>query len=376
MQEPIYEFLILDLRFWISERQQPVIGDPLLFTRYSLPTRFCSLSIAIIHMSFKIRSFCERVTAVKLTIILLAFVFVLGVRAETWSSIESEHFDVRFTRDEGAARNIQKIAEGFYQKVANDLGYSTGRKIIIWYCESQKEFNRSVNAPIQDWAAGCAYPLSARIVVRDPASLENKRINLSRLVKHEITHVVFGLYVGRNLKYVPRWFNEGLAMYEAEEWTYGQYWTMLTGSLSNSLIPFYELSEDFPRNESQAQMAYAQSCSIVTFMVKEYGSDSLKECVRLIAEGRRIDEALAGATGIDSFWFERKWLKDLKKRYKWVSLVTSWVVLWGFVVLVALLAYWRRRLKNRRIIRQWEEEEELWPEFEEEARSQSWTYRR
>jgi len=314
----------------------------------------------------------------KLTIVLLTFVFVLGARAETWSSIEGEHFVVMFTGSEGAARNIQEVAEEFYPKVTSDLGYSTNRKITIWFCESQKEFNRAVNAPIQDWAAGAAYPLRARIVIRDPASLNNKKINLSRLVKHEITHVVFGLYIGRNLKHVPRWFNEGVAMYEADEWTYGHYWIMLTGALSNSLIPLYELAQDFPQNESQARMAYTQSCSIVTYMTEKYGSDSLRQCIRLIAEGRSIDEAMAGAIGIDTIWLERKWLKDLKKRYKWVSLVTSWVVLWGFVVLVALLAYWRRRLKNRRIIRQWEEEEELWPELEEdeETESEDWTYRR
>lgn len=317
--------------------------------------------------------------AMKLTIALLTFVFIFSVQAGTWKSIESEHFLVMFTGSEGTAQNIQEIAENFYPKVIKDIGYSAKRKITIWFCESQKEFGRSINAPIQDWAAGCAYPLHARIVIRDPDSLQDKRIKLSRLLKHEITHVIFGLYIGQNLEYVPRWFNEGLAMYEAEEWTYNQYWTMLTGSLSNSLIPLYELTEDFPQDESQARMAYAQSCSIVTFMAKKYGSESLKDCIRLIAQGRGMDEAMAGAIGIDSFWLERKWLKDIKGRYKWISLISSWVVLWGFVVLIALVAYLRRRAKNRQIIEQWEAEEEFWwwPELKEEneTESETWTYK-
>ena len=152
---------------------------------------------------------------------------------------------------------------------------------------------------------------------------------------------------------------------------------MLTGSLSNSLIPLYELSESFPQSESEARMAYAQSCSIVTFMVKEYGADSLKECVRLIAEGRGIDEALAGATGIDSAWLDRKWRKSLKSRYKWISFISSWVVLWGFVVFIALIAYVRRRVRNQRILREWEEEEKLWADFgdDEGSESENWTYR-
>jgi hypothetical protein len=307
----------------------------------------------------------------KLTIALLTFIFALGARAETWSSIESEHFVVMFTESKGAAQDIQKIAEDFYPKVTSDLGYLVKRKIYIWFCESQKEFARAVNAPIQDWAAGAAYPLRARIVVRDPASGIGKKINLQNLVKHEITHVVFGLYAGRSLRYVPMWFNEGLAMYEAEQWSYGQYWTMLTGALSNSLIPLDELVEDFPRSESRAYMAYAQSCSIVTFIVEKYGSDSIRQCVSLIAEGRSMDEALAGAIGIDSYWLEKKWLKYIKSRYKWISFISSWVVLWGIVILIGLIAYWRRKIKNRRIIKQWEEEEEMWWDFEEDEETES-----
>ena len=65
---------------------------------------------------------------VKLAIVLLTFVSVLGARAETWSSIEGEHFIVMFTGSEGAARNIQEIAEDFYPKVTGDLGYSTNRE--------------------------------------------------------------------------------------------------------------------------------------------------------------------------------------------------------------------------------------------------------
>ena len=301
----------------------------------------------------------------KLIFLLLSFVFIFSVRAEEWSSIESVHFVVLYTGSKDAAQDVQKIAEDFYPEVTRDLGYSTGRKITIWFYQSQKEFSRATNAPIQDWAVGYAYPLSARIVIRDPPDLENKRMNLTRLVKHEITHVIFGLYIGQNIKYVPRWFNEGLAMYEADEWTYGLHWIMLTGSLTDSLIPLYQLAEDFPLQKSRAHMAYAQSCSIVTFMIDEYGIESLRECIRLIAEGRGIDEAMASATGIDTFGLERRWSKYLKSRYKWISLLSSWVVLWGFIVSILLIAYWRRKVKNRRIIQQWEEEER-WAEFDEE----------
>lgn len=299
--------------------------------------------------------------------LLFALLYVSGVQAEIYSSIESEHFVVMFTEDADSALEIQEIAENFYPKVTSDLGYSSKRKIIIWFCESRKDFDRAINAPIQDWAVGCAYPLQARIVILDPAFSKDRRVNLSRLLKHEIVHVIFGLYIGENLRSVPRWFNEGLAMYVADDWSYGHYWAILTGTLSNSLISLFALSEEFPQSESRAQIAYAQCYSIIAFMVKRYGDSALKECIHLISEGRDFDTALASATGVDISWLESVWLKDLKKRYKWFSLLGSWVVLWGIVILILSIAFIRRKLKNRQIISQWEEEE-IWAELEEENR--------
>lgn len=297
---------------------------------------------------------------------LLILLFSAESGAETWSNIESQHFVVMFTEDEGKAREIRDIAEDFYPKVTGDLGYSPGRKITIWLFESKKDFKQAAEAPIQDWAAGYAYPLQARVVVRDPPAGNDRKINRSRLIKHEITHVIFGLYLGQNLKNVPRWLNEGIAMYAAEEWSYSHYWTMLIGVLGNSLIPLYDLSDDFPQIESQARMAYTQSCSIVTFMIDKYGIESLRKCISLLSKGQGMDEALANTMGIDSYWMERKWLRDLRKKYKWLSLAGNWITLWGFVTLMVLVAYFWIKLRNRRILKQWkEEEEELWSESDE-----------
>lgn len=313
--------------------------------------------------------------------IITLFILSSIAEAQNWQFIDGEHFVIRYKKSLSSALEIQKIAEEFYPIAVNQLGYSTGRKIDIWFCETKDEFNLTVGAPIQDWAAGCAYPLQARIVILDPKFTENRHLNLSRLVKHEIAHVIFGLYVGENMKNVPRWFNEGVAMYISDDWGYQNYWTMLTGTLSNSLISLNDISSDFPEKANVAQLAYSQSYSIVAFMVKRYGIDAFRRCINLISKGFPFDEAFTNATGADLGWLEIKWIKDIKKRYRWFSLISSWFVLWGIVVLIAFMAYMRRKIKNRRIIKQWEEEEELWNYYEfvddentDENNSETWTY--
>lgn len=287
----------------------------------------------------------------------LILIFALSSFAEGWSVIESDHFLVRYTHDHNSAKDIQGIAENFYAQVTDELGYSTARKIDIWFCESKAEFYRANNAPIQDWASGAAYPLQARIVLLDPSFSENRRIDLNRLVKHEITHVIFGLYLGENVRNVPRWFNEGIAMYLADDWGYGNYWTILTAVVGNSLIPLYDISDEFPIPAYKARTAYAQSYSVIDFIIKRYGNDAFKGCIRELAKGRPFDEALASSTGANIDWVESRWLKYIKKRYRWYSLVSSFSILWGGAVFVLGIAFIKKKIRNRRIVKEWEEED-------------------
>lgn len=304
--------------------------------------------------------------------LLLIFFLSVCVYANDWSVIESDHFLVRYTRSLNTAKEIQNISENFYSKITDRLGFSISRKIDIWFCESKSEFLLANNAPIQDWASGAAYPLQARIVILDPSFSENRRIDLNRLVKHEITHVVFGLYLGDNIANVPRWFNEGIAMYMSDDWGYGNYWTILTAVVGNSLLPLYSISEEFPIRAYHARIAYSQSYSIIDFIVKRYGEQALGECVKELANGRLFDEALANATGANIDWIESIWLRQLKKRYRWYSVISSFSVLWVGAVLILSIAYIKRKIKNHKIIKEWEDEEKeiyqdySWTDYDDE----------
>ncbi|MGB9594741.1 MAG: peptidase MA family metallohydrolase [Candidatus Poribacteria bacterium] len=301
-----------------------------------------------------------------LIIIELNFFSAHFVYADEWSVLESESFIIRYIKDMKSAKEIQKIAEDFLPKVTANIDCLMDRKIDIWFCETRKEFNRAVNAPIQDWAVGCAYPLQARIIILDPVLSEYRRLDLERIVKHEITHVVFGLCIGENIDNVPKWFNEGIAMFISDDWGYGNYWTILTATIGNSLLPLSSISDNFPTSEYQVRLAYSQSFSIISFISKRYGNEAMKSCIRELAKGKTFNEALVTATGANIDWIESIWLKDLKKRYKWLSILSSGFILWGGIIFILWIAIFRQKWKNRKIMKQWEEEEKefYWLEYD------------
>ena len=306
----------------------------------------------------------KKITSIIIIAVILIFILPASTLPQSgkWQTLESEHFIIHYTKERKQAVSIQRVSENFYKRATNMLGTING-KIDIWLI-SGKEFHAT--APIQDWAVGYAYPLKRRIVIKNPSFLENRKLELARVVKHEIVHVIFGARVGEQMKNVPLWFNEGLAMYGSEEWSHSRYWLMLTNVFSKSIIPLDQLSYQFPEGKRLAQLAYAESFSAVSMIARDHGDKKLREITDLLAMGEDMDNALMFATGMNLAQFQQQWMQYLTKHYKWFSILSSSMLLWGAVSLIVVWAYLRRRRLKRMKITEWEEEENQQDEFFQE----------
>ena len=88
---------------------------------------------------------------------------------DTWEMLESEHFQIYYQPDATQSQDIADIAEDFYPHLNRLIDGIEMGKIEIWMCKTQEQFQAAAHAPIQDWAVGCAFPLSRRIVIQKPA---------------------------------------------------------------------------------------------------------------------------------------------------------------------------------------------------------------
>jgi len=137
--------------------------------------------------------------------------------AATWESVESTHFRVYYQESTADPTVILQIAEDFYAELPQLTSRMPAGMIDIWICDTQKEFQAFVHAPIQDWAVGCAFPLSRRIVIQNPKHIALAKLQLVQVLRHEIAHVLFGQCTRKAVKEIPLWFIEGIAIYFAEE---------------------------------------------------------------------------------------------------------------------------------------------------------------
>ena len=296
-------------------------------------------------VSYLKQLFSLRITSIVFIILLLPIVSA----STTWEAAESPHFRVYYRAGTVDPVSILQMAEDFYAEMPELTSRIPAGITEIWVCDTQKAFQASVHAPIQDWAVGCAFPLSRRIVIQNPTHIAHAKLQLAQVLRHEIAHVLFGQCTRKAVKEIPLWFVEGVAIYFADEWVPSRHGTLLKHIFSKSILPLQELRRSFPSSQTGADLAYAQSQDALRWLVEVKGRDVLFDIIGKLHAGSNFNTAFENAVGWDLATYDSRWRESLTERYQWASLFSNSYVMWGGLGGLALLGYlvcWNRRRRH------------------------------
>jgi len=161
-----------------------------------------------------------------------------------------------------------------------------------------------------DWAGGLAYPNYNTILIGvQPSTVDTWGIGT---VAHELGHLVLAEYGQSCLGgQRPTWLEEGIAMY-AEGGMQDSEETNLQNAIRNDeLIPFRSLIGNFPAHDEGARLAYAQSYSLIQYMVDQFGLDTMQQFILFIAEGNSHDAGLRELYDLDIDQLENQWRSSI-----------------------------------------------------------------
>ena len=82
----------------------------------------------------------------------------------------------------------------------------------------------------------------------------------------------------------------------------------------DKLISVRSLCGSFPAKTDEASLYYAQSYSLVEFLIREYGKDSILQLLGVFKEGSPYDDALLEVYGFDMEGLDELWRVSLKLR--------------------------------------------------------------
>jgi hypothetical protein len=287
--------------------------------------------------------------------------------AETWESQKTSNFYFHYQpEDQRIARQIYEKSEKILQQITADVGQKPQRKIAVYLCPTLECFQQQQPSKIKapEWAVGLAYPQINRIVMRSTLTVqEGGRIKPLEIFQHELAHIVLEQALAE-VGGAPRWLSEGFSMYYARQWTSSGQRTIEEAALKDNFIPLSLLTTNFPIDEQAARLAYAQSFSVVSFLLNEYGQKLFHQFIRNLKKGMDTDTALRASVGISLKRLELEWQALLKKRHSWFSYLSNVGLFWFVLSVIFLLVYLIKRQKVKRIQQRWEQEEfdEIWHE--------------
>ncbi|MCE5199453.1 MAG: peptidase MA family metallohydrolase [Armatimonadota bacterium] len=303
-----------------------------------------------------------------LLIILLGLTPVLGApqsrdEIKLTGVLKTDYFTIRYDpSDPYLAKVMADSAQEALQRVSKDLGYKPKmqRPFFLNIYPTHYEFIHAGGLKARKFTVGTTSSWDETISVDASGVLSDPAITIA----HEVTHAIIFRHLGPTSPALPLWVNEGLAKYESGGLSGDDKQLIVDAAANGSLLPLSYLNSTFPNDRTD--LAYAESCSAVTLMIKQYGKSSPRILLRELENTGSLNRAMHKATGKTAAQFESDWYNYTTKRY-WLVKLTRIVtaVTSAIMAVLVVIAFIVRRKQKLEQARRWEQEE-----FEEAIRRQ------
>jgi len=255
----------------------------------------------------------------------------------------------------------EKLAEFTHTSILNALPnvpaiwQMTTDTIRIQIVARSADFEEAVGSDLPQWVGAVTLFPQDLMVVRSPDLSRSTLQEYRRTVVHELIHLLQGQFVPLNL--TPVWFNEGLALYYAGEFDLREQVVISKALIRNQLIPPIKLEQILKFSQTQADLAYAESASLIEFMENVYGNGTAVAILARMRNGENFEQAVLKLTDCEYDDLMNQWQTYVEKKYNWIFLLDIQNILWLIIPLIAFLAYWSIRRRNKVTLEQWNDEE-------------------
>jgi hypothetical protein len=227
-----------------------------------------------------------------------------------WQTLEQDLVRVHWYRgDQAFAQSAAEVANQAIDRASELLGTRLDEPVDLYVYDTEEAL-RSAVSPNRENIAGQAHAAIGTMFVWIPGDMSADEF-AGVLVAHELTHLVFDAATSNPYHGVPRWLDEGVAVYLSEG--YSQDWRFVVDQAvrARSLIPLDGLASLFPSSADEFYLAYGESVAAIDFFIRTYEEETLWALVRSYAEGVSDDAAFTAATGADVAAFNRAWFESL-----------------------------------------------------------------
>jgi len=204
---------------------------------------------------------------------------------------------------ESFAQELMATAQQALERLAEDTGAYLEKPVKIYIYADVRDLRGAMIYP-QEWTGGVAFTRHGTIAI---GIAPNNLYWGKRVIAHELAHLVIHQMTFNPYSDLSIWLDEGLAMY-AEGVLGPEFTTHLDRAIAeSSLFSVRSLSSPFSAYAEESILSYAQSYSLVKFLISNYGQGKMLELLNTFRQGSSYDVALEkvynfDTEGLDTLW--------------------------------------------------------------------------
>jgi len=222
----------------------------------------------------------------------------------SWHSLTDGKVTVFWYKgDESFVQELMAAAHQALARLAEDTGAHLKKPAKIYLYANAQDLRGAMIYP-QEWTGGVAFTRHGTIAI---GISPNNLVWGKRAIAHELAHLVIHQMTFNPYNDLPTWLDEGLAMYAEGPLELALAAYLNRAVAENSLISVRSLSSPFSAYAEEATLSYAQSYSLVEFLITSYGQGKMLELLNTFSQGSSYDGALNKVYGFDMDGLDTLW---------------------------------------------------------------------
>ena len=228
---------------------------------------------------------------------------------QEWKVLSGARTDLFWYADaEAMAESLSDTGDEAIARLETDIGVSVEERISIYVYNSSRDMAVALSQRSQGY--------DDRVMTLGVAVGEHTLLLLGThrdaelTIAHELSHLVIGLATDNPYTDLPRWLDEGLAMYAEGKLPSGNRVALDQAVKEDALLSIRSMTSYSGRAE-QIDLFYGEAYSVIEFLLDEYGRDSMRELLAVFSEGTRQEEALQRVYGFGLDDLDTRWRASL-----------------------------------------------------------------
>ncbi len=238
-------------------------------------------------------------------------------QAKDWQTMKNKHFIAYYRNEvpESFVDTVLDSAEDDYRSVVETLGisyyqsWSFEKPVSIYIYRDEEDYVKKGGQA--GWSHG-----TALIATKTINTYPSDQGFFDSLLPHELGHIVLHEFIGTEAR-VPLWMEEGVAMFQEKAKRIGANKIVRDALANGQFIALTQLTDMRLYSNSDRQtveLFYAESASIVNFMITELGKGRFFRLCEQIKESKPFLDALSDVypniQTLDAL--NKKWVNYLK----------------------------------------------------------------